>query len=77
MSEAPEPGPRPGDEGYEGVRAGHINILSDKILDLYGVLPVAVREEAAQAAVEVVERFLVDEGGTFEVQPTDDVELGP
>jgi len=58
VSQSPQLPPRPSDENYAATREGFVNVLSDTLLQLFGVIPRDVREEAAAAAIEVVERFL-------------------
>ncbi|MBV9058593.1 MAG: hypothetical protein JOZ09_05475 [Pseudonocardiales bacterium] len=43
------------------VHAGHINVLSDELARLCGLVPLAVRQQAAEAALDVVNRYLRQE----------------
>jgi hypothetical protein len=46
------------DDDDPAVHAGHVNVLADELARLFGLVPLTVREQAAQAALDVVNRHL-------------------
>ncbi|HEY6424222.1 MAG TPA: hypothetical protein VIY28_13420 [Pseudonocardiaceae bacterium] len=48
----PPTGPALPDDDDPAVHAGHVNVLADELARLFGLVPLAVREQAAQAALE-------------------------
>jgi hypothetical protein len=46
------------DDDDPAVHAGHVNVLADELARLFGLVPLAVREQAAQAAIDIVNRHL-------------------
>jgi hypothetical protein len=58
VSLIPPPDPPLPDDDDPAVRAGHVNVLADELARLFGLVPLAVREQAAQAALDVVNRHL-------------------
>jgi hypothetical protein len=56
LTPPPDP-PRPDDED-PAVHAGHVNVLADELARLFGLVPLAVRQQAAQAALDVVNHHL-------------------
>ena len=57
----PPTGPALPDDDDPAVRAGHVNVLADELARLFGLVPLAVREQAAQAALDVINRYLRQE----------------
>jgi hypothetical protein len=55
------PDPALPDDDDPAAHAGHINVLADEIARLFGPVPLVVREQAAQAALDVVNRHLRQE----------------
>jgi hypothetical protein len=51
-------GPALPDDDDSAAHAGHVNVLADELARLFGLVPLAVREQAAQAALDVVNRHL-------------------
>jgi hypothetical protein len=58
VSLTPPPDPPLPDDDDPAVHAGHVNVLADELARLFGLVPLAVREQAAQAALDVVNRHL-------------------
>lgn len=56
LASLPDP-PRPDDDD-PAVHAGHINVLADELARLFGLVPLAVRQQAAKAALDVVNHHL-------------------
>ena len=54
----PPTGPALPDDDDPAVHAGHVNVLADELARLFGLVPLAVREQAAQAALDVINRYL-------------------
>lgn len=52
------PDPPLPDDDDPAVHAGHVNVLADELARLFGLVPLAVREQAAQAAIDIVNRHL-------------------
>ena len=46
------------DDDDPAVHAGHVNVLADELGRLCGLVPLTVREQAAEAALDVVNRHL-------------------
>jgi hypothetical protein len=46
------------DDDDPAVHAGHVNVLADELARLFGPMSQAVREQAAEAALDVVNRHL-------------------
>ena len=63
MSLTPPPDPPLPDDDDPAVRAGHVNVLADELARLFGLVPLAVREQAAQAALDIVNRHLNQHSG--------------
>ncbi|MGH3512387.1 MAG: hypothetical protein ACRDRB_08915 [Pseudonocardiaceae bacterium] len=61
MSVAPLAEPALPDDDDPALHAGHVNVLADELARLFGPTPQAVREHAAEAALEVVNRHLRQE----------------
>ncbi len=61
MSVAPPAEPPLPDDDDPALHAGHVNVLADELARLFGPTPQAVREHAAEAALEVVNRHLRQE----------------
>jgi hypothetical protein len=57
----PPAGPALPDDDDPAAHAGHVNVLADELARLFGLVPLAVREEAARAALDVVNRHLRQE----------------
>ena len=57
----PPAGPALPDDDEPALHAGHVNVLADELARLFGLVPLAVREEAARAALDVVNRHLRQE----------------
>ena len=51
-------GPAHPDDEDPAVQAGHVNVLADELARLFGLVPLAVRQQAAEAALDVVNRHL-------------------
>jgi hypothetical protein len=49
------------DDGDPALHAGHVNVLADELARLFGPTSQAVREQAAEAALDVVNRHLSQE----------------
>ncbi|MGH3792624.1 MAG: hypothetical protein ACRDQ9_17880 [Pseudonocardiaceae bacterium] len=49
------------DDDDPALHAGHVNVLADELARLFGSTPQAVREHAAEAALDVVNRHLRQE----------------
>jgi hypothetical protein len=49
------------DDGDPALHAGHVNVLADELARLLGPTSQEVREHAAEAALEVVNRHLRQE----------------
>lgn len=61
VSVAPLAEPALPDDDDPALHAGHVNVLADELARLFGPTPQAVREHAAEAALEVVNRHLRQE----------------
>jgi hypothetical protein len=61
VSMTPPVGPALPDDDDPAVHAGHVNVLADELARLFGLVPLAVREQAAQAALDVINRHLRQE----------------
>lgn len=61
MSVAPLAEPALPDDDDPALHAGHVNVLADELARLFGPTPQAVREHAAEAALEIVNRHLRQE----------------
>jgi len=46
------------DDTDPSLHAGHINVLADELARLFGLVPLAVRQQAAQAALDVINHHL-------------------
>jgi hypothetical protein len=46
------------DDDEPALHAGHVNVLADALARLFGPIPLMVRELAAEAALDVVNRHL-------------------
>jgi hypothetical protein len=46
------------DDDEPALHAGHVNVLGDELARLFGPIPLVVRELAAEAALDVVNRHL-------------------
>jgi hypothetical protein len=51
-------GPALPDDEDPAVHAGHVNVLADELARLFGLVPLVVRQQAAEAALAVVNRHL-------------------
>jgi hypothetical protein len=58
VSLTPAADPALPDDDDPAVHAGHVNVLADELARLFGLVPLAVREQAAQAALDVINRHL-------------------
>jgi hypothetical protein len=71
LTPPPDP-PRPDDED-PAVHAGHVNVLADELARLFGLVPLAVRQQAAQAALDVVNHHLHQQQHTAATAETGDL----
>jgi hypothetical protein len=46
------------DDDDPALHAGHVNVLADELGRLFGPTPLAVRKLAAEAALDIVNRYL-------------------
>jgi len=51
-------GPAFPDDEDPAVHAGHVNVLADELARLFGLVPLVVWQQAAEAALAVVNRHL-------------------
>lgn len=58
VSMLPPADPAHPDDDDPAVHAGHVNVLADELGRLCGLVPLTVRERAAEAALDVVNRHL-------------------
>jgi hypothetical protein len=61
VSVTPAAEPALPDDDEPALHAGHVNVLADELARLFGPTPLAVRELAAEAALDVVNRHLRQE----------------
>lgn len=61
MSVTPAAEPVLPDDEDPALHAGHVNVLADELAPLFGPTPLVVRELAAEAALDVVNRHLRQE----------------
>jgi hypothetical protein len=61
VSVTPAAEPALPDDDEPALHAGHVNVLADELTRLFGPIPLAVRELAAEAALDVVNRHLRQE----------------
>jgi hypothetical protein len=58
VSSTPPVGPALPDDDDSALHVGHVNVLADELARLFGLVPLAVREQAAEAALAVVNQYL-------------------
>ncbi|HEV7450402.1 MAG TPA: hypothetical protein VGO16_03240 [Pseudonocardiaceae bacterium] len=61
MNVTPPAEPALPDDDDPALHAGHVNVLADELARLFGATSRAVREKAAEAALEVVNHHLRQE----------------
>lgn len=61
MSLTPPADPALPDDDDPALHAGHVNVLADELARLFGPTPLAVRQDAAEAALDIVNRHLRQE----------------
>jgi hypothetical protein len=49
------------DDGDPALHAGHVNVLADELTRLFGPTSQTVREQAAEAALDIMNRHLRQE----------------
>ncbi|PZS19703.1 MAG: hypothetical protein DLM60_09780 [Pseudonocardiales bacterium] len=58
MTLTPPADPALPDDDDPALHAGHVNVLADELARLFGPTPLSIREDAAEAALDVVNRHL-------------------